>query len=241
MPLYPDRQSLRDRPESDAWVDIDDVEIFTLGNEDRVADGEEPAPASWPDPVDDAEASLVTTHSIAAARRIVPTSPKERLVVVSGEAFVETENARATLKKMQWIDVPPSGAVVRNALSAGPEGHRGQVEIVRIAGRWKEAIRTAIFTFGPGRPCDYHYHDGDEYWFVFRGRFTLRYRGEDHEVRPGAVLAAGMGEEHGVVDPEETFEGVGFATQLEGRGRDGHLWRAVHGDPVETRGSSPTS
>jgi quercetin dioxygenase-like cupin family protein len=235
MPLYANREELKNRPQNEAWVDIDDVEIFTLGNADRVAEGEEPLPLSWPDPITDPEGSLHTTHDIPAARRIVPSTAKERIVVVSGEAYVETENARATLKKMQWIDVPASGAVVRNALNPGPEGHRGQVEIVRIAGHWSEAIRTAIFTFGPGRPCDYHYHDGDEYWFVFRGNFTLRYRGEDHEVRPGAILAAGMGEEHGVVDPRETFEGIGFATQLEGECRDGHLWRGVHGDPVETR------
>ncbi|MFC6357102.1 cupin domain-containing protein [Luethyella okanaganae] len=235
MPLYANRQELKNRPESESWVDIDDVEFFTLGNADRLAEGEEPPASRWPDPIDDAEASLHTTHDIPVARRIVPTTPKERIIVVSGEAYVETETARATLKKMQWIDVPAGGAIVRNALNPGPEGHRGQVEIARIAGRWGEAVRTAIFTFGPGRPCDYHYHDGDEYWFVFRGHFTLRYRGQDHEVQPGAILAAGMGEEHGVVDPSETFEGIGFATQLEGRKRDGHLWRAVHGEPVETR------
>lgn len=235
MPLYATREELRNRPERDGWVDIDDVEFFTLGNADRVAEGEEPLPTEWPDPIRDPEASLHTTHDIPAARRVVPTTPKERLVVVAGEAVVETENARVTLKKMQWIDVPPSGAVIRNNLSPGPEGHRGQVEVARIAGHWKEAIRTAIFTFGPGRPCDYHYHDSDEYWFVFRGHFTLHYRGEDHEVRPGAILAAGMGEEHGVLNPTETFEGIGFATQLEGQQRDGHLWRGVHGIPVETR------
>jgi hypothetical protein len=44
-----------------------------------------------------------------------------------------------------------------------------------------------------------------------------------------------MGEEHGVLDPQEVFEGVGFATQLEGQMRDGHLWRAVHGTPDPTR------
>ncbi len=149
MPLYAHREELRNRPERDAWVDIDDVEFFTLGNADRVAEGEEAVPTSWPDPVEDPEASLHTTHDLPVARRVLPPAAKERLVVVSGEAVVETENARVTLKKMQWIDVPPSGAVVRNNLNPGPEGHRGQVEVARIVGHWNEAIRTAIFTFGP--------------------------------------------------------------------------------------------
>jgi hypothetical protein len=52
---------------------------------------------------------------------------------------------------------------------------------------------------------------------------------------PGSVLAAGFGEEHGVLDPQETFEGVGFATGLEGEKRDGHLWRASHGVPEPIR------
>jgi mannose-6-phosphate isomerase-like protein (cupin superfamily) len=236
VPIYGDRTALKNRPASESWVEIDDIEFFALGNSDRIAEGEEPVPTSYPDPINDAEASLHAAHDIAMARRVIPTSPQERLVVVSGQAVVETENARVTLNKMQWIDVPASGAIVRNALVPGPEGHRGQVEVARIAGHWSEALRTAIFRFGPGRPCDYHYHDGDEYWFVFRGHFTLRYQGEDHQMRPGMILAAGMGEEHGAVAPEEVFEGIGFATQLEGQERDGHLWRAQHGEPLATRG-----
>jgi len=238
VPVYADRAALRNRPASENWVDIDDVEFFMLGNADRIAEGEEllPAPTDVPDPVADPERSLHTTHDIAAARRLRPTTPKERIVVINGEAVFESESSRVTLKRMQWIDVPPTGGILRNNLSPGPEGHRGQTEVARIAGHWKQAIRTAIFTFGPSRPCDYHYHDGDEYWFVFRGHFTLHYRGADIPFRPGMILAAGMGEEHGVLEPTEVFEGIGFATQLEGQRRDGHLWRSVHGDPVPTRG-----
>jgi quercetin dioxygenase-like cupin family protein len=237
VPVYADRGELRSRPTSDRWVDIDDIEVFSLGNSDRVADGEEPAPASFPDPVDDPENSLHAAHDIATARRLRLATPKERVVVLSGEAVVETLDARVTLKRMQWMDIPPGGAVIRNAMIAGPEGFRAQTEVARIAGHWKEAIRTAIFKFGPGRPCDYHYHDGDEYWFVFRGHFTLHFMGQDYQMRPGAVLAAGFGEEHGVLNPPETLEGVGFATQLEGQQRDGHLWRGQHGipDPIRQR------
>jgi mannose-6-phosphate isomerase-like protein (cupin superfamily) len=235
MPVYPDRDALRRRPASDAWVDVDDVEIFSLGNSDRIADGEEPAPTSFPDPTEAAEACLHEAHDIAIARRLAPATPKERIVVLSGEAVFESHSSRVTLKRAQWIDVPATGAVIRSAMIPGPEGHRPQVEVARIAGHWDEALRTAIFRFGPGRPCDYHYHDGDEYWFVFRGRFTMHIDGEDFEMGPGSILAAGFGEEHGVLNPQETFEGVGFATQLEGERRDGHLWRAVHGPPEPIR------
>jgi hypothetical protein len=49
------------------------------------------------------------------------------------------------------------------------------------------------------------------------------------------MLAAGMGFEHGAVAPEEHFEAVVIATQLEGQKRDGHLVRDMHGDPVKNR------
>lgn len=235
MPVYPNREALRNRPESDSWVDIDDIEFFSLGHTERTAEGEEAPPSNCPDPIEDGEGCLHVAHDIPVARKLKPTTPQERLVVLSGEAVFESPYERVTLKRMQWVDVPQEGALVRNTMSPGPEGLRTQVEIARIAGHWNEAIRTAIFKFGPGRPCDYHYHDGDEYWFVFRGHFTLRFRGEDYQMQPGAVLAAGFGEEHGVVDPPETFEGIGFATQLEDQCRDGHLWRAVHGTPVPKR------
>jgi mannose-6-phosphate isomerase-like protein (cupin superfamily) len=237
VPIFSNREALRNRPESDAWVDVDDFEIFSLGNSDRIAEREESAPTSFPDPIEDAEACLHEAHDVAIARRLVPATPQERIVVLSGEVVFESESSRVTLKRAQWIDVPQSGALVRSAMIPGPEGHRPQVEVARIAGHWSEALRTAIFKFGPGRPCDYHYHDGDEYWFLFRGRLTMHLEGVDHEMGPGSVMAAGFGEEHGVVNPQETFEGVGFATQLEGQKRDGHLWRAVHGVPEPIRQS----
>jgi mannose-6-phosphate isomerase-like protein (cupin superfamily) len=235
VPVYRDRDALRDRPSTDSWVDIDDIEFFALGNSDRIADGEEPTPTSFPDPIEQGEACLHEAHDIAIARRLKPTTPQERIVVLSGEAIFESESSRVTVKRAQWIDVPQSGALVRSGMVPGPEGHRPQVEIARIAGHWSEALRTAIFRFGPGRPCEYHYHDGDEYWFIFRGHLTMHLDGVDHEMAPGSVLAAGFGEEHGVLDPQETFEGVGFATQLEGQLRDGHLWRSVHGTPDPIR------
>ena len=108
-------------------------------------------------------------------------------------------------------------------------------ELARIGGHWASVIRTEICLFRPDRPCDYHYHDGDEYWFVFRGHFTLNYDDREYAMRPGLMLAAGMGYEHGSLHPEEQFEAVVFATKLEGERRDGHLTRERHGTPVRNR------
>jgi mannose-6-phosphate isomerase-like protein (cupin superfamily) len=108
-------------------------------------------------------------------------------------------------------------------------------ELARVAGHWQQVIRNEICLFRPDRPCDYHYHDSDEYWMVFRGHFTLNYDGNEYELRPGLMLAAGMGFEHGAVAPEEHFEAVVIATQLEGQKRDGHLVRDLHGDAVKNR------
>jgi mannose-6-phosphate isomerase-like protein (cupin superfamily) len=148
--------------------------------------------------------------------------------VLHGEVTVECEFGRFTLKRRDFVEIPQSGAKVTNAGNS-------TAELARIAGHWQQVIRNEICLFRPDRPCDYHYHDSDEYWMVFRGHFTLNYDGKEYELRPGLLLAAGMGFEHGAVAPEEHFEAVVIATQLEGQQRDGHLVRDLHGDPVKHR------
>jgi mannose-6-phosphate isomerase-like protein (cupin superfamily) len=205
------------------WVDIDDFEFFLLGQPGGPPVSPKPAPAGhvpiW---------GLSSTRPQPSQREFTPEFPRERLVVLAGEVSVQSEYGRVTLKRADYMDIPPSGARVSNIGNS-------RAELLRIAGHWKESIRTSIFQFDPDRPCDYHYHDSDEYWFVFRGHFTLQYDDRFYPMRPGSMLAAAMGHEHGVLEPEELFEGVGFATQLEGQMRDGHLLREVHGDPVRGR------
>lgn len=223
MPVYKSPEALKS--EKLPWVDIDAYEFIYLGRTGMTqAHSTDQAAA----------AGHTATWGVAQVKRdpteiiIKPTSPKERIVVLVGEAHVETAYGRVTLRRRDWLDIPPTGAKITN-ISAST------VELVRIAGTWKEAIRTEIFQFRPDKPCDYHYHDGDEYWFVFRGNFTLNYDDREYPMGPGMMLAAGMGYEHGALNPEQHFEGVGFATQLEGQGRDGHLLRETHGDPVKNR------
>jgi mannose-6-phosphate isomerase-like protein (cupin superfamily) len=223
MPVYTSPEALK--ANKLPWVDIDDYEFIYLGRT-GMTQSHNTQQAQ--------QAGHTAVWGTAQVKRdpteitLKPTSPKERIVVLVGEAHVETAYGRVTLRRRDWLDIPPSGATIRN-ISAST------VELVRIAGNWQQAIRTEIFQFRPEKPCDYHFHDGDEYWFVFRGNFTLNYDDREYPMGPGMMLAAGMGYEHGSLNPEQHFEGVGFATQLEGQGRDGHLLRELHGAPVKNR------
>jgi mannose-6-phosphate isomerase-like protein (cupin superfamily) len=226
MPIYT-RETLK--TEKLPWVDIDDFEFFCLGRAPA-----NPRPAQAPAPTNGSGSGHTPYWGTASqapepvSRELKPTSPRERLVVLHGEVTVESELGRFTLKRRDFVELPQSGMKVTNAGNSS-------AELARIAGRWKQVIRNEICLFRPDRPCDYHYHDSDEYWMVFRGHFTLNYDGTEYELRPGLMLAAGMGFEHGSVAPEEHFEAVVIATQLEGQKRDGHLVRDMHGDPVKNR------
>jgi mannose-6-phosphate isomerase-like protein (cupin superfamily) len=225
MPIYT-RETLK--ADKLPWVDIDDFEFFCLGRAPANARQTPPAPANANGNGHTPYWGTASQAPEPFTRELKPTSPRERLVVLHGEVTVESELGRFTLKRRDFVDVPQSGMKVTNAGNSS-------AELARIAGRWKQVIRNEICLFRPDRPCDYHYHDSDEYWMVFRGHFTLNYDGNDYDLRPGLMLAAGMGFEHGSLNPEEHFEAVVMATQLEGQKRDGHLVRDLHGDPVKNR------
>jgi mannose-6-phosphate isomerase-like protein (cupin superfamily) len=229
MPIYT-RETLR--TEKLPWVDIDDFEFLVLA---RPAGTPGPAIAqpAQSAPAANGHGAFWGTYQVTpdpVSREFKPdsASSRERLVVIDGEVCVECEFGRFTMKRRDCFEVPPSGARVTNVGNS-------TAELARIAGHWKQIIRNEICLFRPDRPCDYHYHDGDEYWMVFRGHFTLNYDGKEYELRPGSMLAAGMGYEHGALHPEEHFEAVVIATQLEGQLRDGHLNRDMHGAPVKHR------
>jgi mannose-6-phosphate isomerase-like protein (cupin superfamily) len=227
MPIYT-RETLK--TDKLPWVDIDDFEFMVLA---RPAGTPGPAIAqpAQPTQAPNGHAAFWGTYQVTpdpTSREFKPTTPCERLMVIDGEVCVESEYGRFTMKRRDCFEVPQSGARVTNVGNS-------TAELARIAGRWKQIIRNEICLFRPDRPCDYHYHDGDEYWMVFRGHFTLNYDGKDYMMRPGSMLAAGMGYEHGAVQPEEHFEAVVIATQLEGQLRDGHLTREMHGEPVRNR------
>jgi mannose-6-phosphate isomerase-like protein (cupin superfamily) len=209
MPIYT-RETLQ--AQRLPWVEIEDFEFFVLGR--VMASNGHPV---GPDP--DGHVPYWGNYQdqpLPSARTITPSHPKDRIVVISGEVQAESEHGRVTLRKRDYLDIPASGATVTN-LGAS------MAEVARICGHWRRTIRTEICLFRPENPCDYHYHDGDEYWAVFRGHFTLDYHGIKVGMRPGMLLAAGRGYEHGALAPEEQFQAIVMAMPLEGRMRDGHL------------------
>ena len=206
------------------WMEIDDFEFFVLGRAPGGPRMHAPQQANGHTPF----WGTSQLKPLPFSREITPTHPRERLVVIHGEVLVESENGRHTLKRRDFVEIPQSGARVSNIGNSSAElGH--------VKGRWTQVIRQEICLFRSDHPCDYHYHDGDEYWMVFRGHFTLNYDGNKYAMRPGLMLAAGMGFEHGSLAPEEHFEAIVMAMGLQGQKRDGHLNREMHGDPVKQR------
>lgn len=203
------------------WVEIDDFESIHLGrvmvmNNHSVAPDASGHVAYW---------GTYQDRPLESSVRIEPTHPKDRITVVSGQVEVQSEHGRFTLHKRDYYDVPASGATVTNS-------GQSMAELVRVMGHWDHTVRNEICMFRPGNPCDYHYHDGDEYWVVFRGHVTLDYNGMRVPVGPGELLAAGKGIPHGCLDPEEAMNAIVMAMPLEGPKRDGHLNHKNQGEPT---------
>jgi mannose-6-phosphate isomerase-like protein (cupin superfamily) len=164
----------------------------------------------------------------AGIRRFVPSHPKEHLVCLNGEVTVEWPAGRVTLKRKDWIDISGFEATVTTIRTTAMTGTS---EVLWMAGHWPETFYISIFQFSPDKPLEMHYHDNDEYWFVFRGSFEAICDGESVPLRWGDLLATRMGHEHGIPAPPEIVEGVGFTPKLEGRKRFGHLVRERDGVP----------
>ncbi|GAA1466307.1 cupin domain-containing protein [Microbacterium thalassium] len=218
MPIYT-RESLQtDRL---PWVEIEDFEFIHLGrvmvmNNHSVQPDASGHVAYW---------GYYQDSPLASSMRIEPKHDKDRITVVSGQVQVESEHGRVTLHKRDYYDIPASGATITNS-------GQSMAELVRVMGHWDHTIRNEICMFRPGNPCDYHYHDGDEYWVIFRGHFTLDYNGMKIPVGPGELMAAGKGIPHGTLDTEEVMNGIVMAMPLEDRKRDGHLNHKNQGEPT---------
>jgi mannose-6-phosphate isomerase-like protein (cupin superfamily) len=169
-------------------------------------------------------------HSDAThgTRTIGPTAPREMVVVLSGEVTAESPHGRVTLKRRDWMDIPAEGVTLTSAKTITSTY---ACEVMHVRGDWKDVNIVAIFHFNPDRPLELHYHDFVEYWFIFRGHFRAQLDDEEADFRPDLLLATPPGHEHGIADPPEVVEGVGFSTTRVGKKRQGHLHRDEHGAP----------
>ena len=177
--------------------------------------------------IDDFETFVLSASGEAATRRLQPSALRERVIVLTGEVVAESEHGRVTLRRNDWLELPSSGATLQAV--------RTTAEVMRIAGHWVETTILTLFQVRPDRELELHYHDGDEYWIVFRGRGRARSEGVEYDVGPGDMVATGMGYEHGMPPTGELLEAVAFETALYGARRRGHLHREEHGDPVPAR------
>lgn len=206
------------------WVEIEDFETFFL-NRVMISNGHQMT--------DDGSGHVphwgwYQDNPMAFSREIVPTRPKDRIIVLSGEVQVTSEHGRFTLNRRDYYDIPASGAKLVNS-------GESMAELARIQGHWEHTVRQEICMFDADNPCDIHYHDGDEYWMVFRGHFNIDYNGLKVPTRSGELLVFGKGYEHGIEELDEAMQAVVMAMPLEDRKRDGHLNREVHGDPSPGR------
>jgi mannose-6-phosphate isomerase-like protein (cupin superfamily) len=221
MPIYT-QESLQ--TEQLPWVEIDDFELFHLNrimvlNDHSIDETPTGHVPHW---------GYYQDRPLPSSRRIKPTRPKDRIVVISGEVQVVSESGRFTLNKRDYFDVPASGVTLTNT-------GESLAELARVEGHWDRTIRSEICMFQPANPCDMHYHDGDEYWVVFRGHFNIDYNGLKIPTGPGELLAFGKGYEHGLMETGEVMNAIVLAMPLEDQMRDGHLTRERQGDPVPGR------
>lgn len=77
-----------------------------------------------------------------------------------------------------------------------------------------------------GGRFDRHYHDGHEYWLIYKGKAKIFSEGCEYYVKAGDIVATQAGEEHDVIEVYEDFEAFYFEDTLIPPYRMGHLHRS---------------
>ncbi len=83
-----------------------------------------------------------------------------------------------------------------------------------------------------GGRFDRHYHDGHEYWLIFKGKAKVYSEGQAYYVKAGDIVATKAGDEHDVLEVYEDLEAFYFEDTLSAPFRMGHL----HRDPQQAQG-----
>jgi mannose-6-phosphate isomerase-like protein (cupin superfamily) len=169
-----------------------------------------------------------TTTTDGTARLERSSSPAQLVIVLNGSVSATSSQGRVTLNRRDWMQVPNEGLTLSVIRTDGPF----QAELLTISGSWTDINVCTIFQYRPDRDLEMHFHDYNEYWFIFRGQFEGAFDGRTHTFAPGEILVVPAGAEHGTRRPlEGVIEGVGFSTSKIGRKRQGHLHRGPDGEP----------
>ena len=91
---------------------------------------------------------------------------------------------------------------------------------------WSDVTSTGTFRIQPGQTFDRHFHDCDEYWFIFEGRAVIEIDDERYTVEAGDIVCTEVGREHDFLQVFEPIGGFWFESRLIPGGRAGHLHRS---------------
>ena len=96
---------------------------------------------------------------------------------------------------------------------------------------WSDVTSTGTFHINPGQTFDRHYHDCDEYWFIFEGSAVIEIDEERYTIEAGDIVCTEIGREHDFLQVFEPVTGFWFEAVLKldgvlGKGREGHLHRS---------------
>lgn len=89
---------------------------------------------------------------------------------------------------------------------------------------WSRLADYGIMSFPKGEiEMDYHYHDGDEYYFITTGKLLVLIEGESFEAEAGDIVCIQMGNRHRVLEAFEDSTMIYLGDELRGNKRKGHL------------------
>jgi mannose-6-phosphate isomerase-like protein (cupin superfamily) len=101
--------------------------------------------------------------------------------------------------------------------------------VVRTTGDRPEWLKWSGFGLGvidDPSVVERHFHDADEYWFVFEGRARVMSEGQEYVIGPGDILVTKMGDEHEILEIlDGPLRAFWVEDELRGRKRPGHLHR----------------
>jgi mannose-6-phosphate isomerase-like protein (cupin superfamily) len=164
---------------------------------------------------------------------------KEAFVVCRGKVIIEAGGVSAKLLEGSTFEIKDADIDKVSLRGCSPQGY-----VCRVIGHWKAITSSGVFTVKITEPplndtpydyekttgFDNHYHDCDEYWFVFQGKGKAVSDGKFYNVGSGDCIATGMGWHHDVASVEVGgMKAVWFEGTLEGQKRTGHLWEPEHG------------